>query len=249
MSIRAFTSRIPGFTAAVRPAVAVPTAGAAAILSTRSMASKPDSGSSQNKRYDVPYDPNEAARWESAPIGTTDVHSGAYSAHSAQSAASETAAQAADAASRASGKVKKAASQTARDVKDTASQAAQKAQASGKTDVGSGSGQGVPGQTGNPIYDAADRVGKSHGKSTQNPSAISSGGSVGSKFNPDGPIGNIAQKVGGPFAKDGIIGRQFDAAGGGIAGTIEKLVDGPSQKKPGDAGYKGPASKPGSSKK
>jgi pyruvate/2-oxoglutarate dehydrogenase complex dihydrolipoamide acyltransferase (E2) component len=222
------------------------------------MSSKPGSGSSQNKPYDVPYDPDEAARWEAAPIGTTDTYSGAASAHSAKSAAAQSAAHASDAASRAAGSAQNAASRTASDARSAASQTAQKAnaaadeladrfQASGKTDVGSGSGHGVPGQTGNPVYDAADRIGQSHGKSTQNPSAISSGGAVGSKFNPDGPIGSIAEKVGGPFAKDGVIGRQFDAAGGGIAGTIEKLVDGPSQKKPGDAGYKGPAS--GSSKK
>ena len=59
----------------------------------------------------------------------------------------------------------------------------------------------------------------------------------------DGNIGQIGEKIGGPFAKDGVIGRQFDAAGGGIAGTVEKMVDGPSQKKPGDAGYKGPEKK------
>ena len=61
----------------------------------------------------------------------------------------------------------------------------------------------------------------------------------------DGNIGQIGQKIGGPFAKDGIIGRQFDASGGGIAGTVEKMVDGPSQKKPGEEGYKGPLRKEG----
>lgn len=50
----------------------------------------------------------------------------------------------------------------------------------------------------------------------------------------DGNIGQIGEKIGGPFSKDGIIGSQFDAAKGGIAGTVEKAVDGPSQKKSGD---------------
>ena len=45
----------------------------------------------------------------------------------------------------------------------------------------------------------------------------------------DGPIGNIAQRVGGPFDKDGAIGSQFDASKGGIAGTVEKMVGGPAQ--------------------
>lgn len=35
------------------------------------------------------------------------------------------------------------------------------------------------------------------------------------------------EKIGGPFSKDGIIGSQFDASKGGIAGTVEKAVDGP----------------------
>lgn len=51
----------------------------------------------------------------------------------------------------------------------------------------------------------------------------------------DGNIGQIGEKIGGPFSKDGMIGSQFDAAKGGIAGTVEKAVDGPSQKKSGDS--------------
>lgn len=84
------------------------------------------------------------------------------------------------------------------------------------------------------MYDAADKVGQMHNKSSENPSVISSGGAIGKQFNPDGNIGQIGEAIGGPFAKDGVIGRQFDAAGGGIAGTVEKAVDGPSQKKAGD---------------
>jgi len=45
----------------------------------------------------------------------------------------------------------------------------------------------------------------------------------------DGNIGQIGEKVGGPFSKDGAIGSQFDASKGGIAGTVEKAVDGPKQ--------------------
>lgn len=37
----------------------------------------------------------------------------------------------------------------------------------------------------------------------------------------------IGEAVGGPFSKDGAIGSQFDANKGGIAGTVEKAVDGP----------------------
>lgn len=44
----------------------------------------------------------------------------------------------------------------------------------------------------------------------------------------DGSIGQIGEKIGGPFSKDGVIGSQFDASKGGIAGTVERAVDGPS---------------------
>jgi hypothetical protein len=33
--------------------------------------------------------------------------------------------------------------------------------------------------------------------------------------------------VGGPFSKDGMIGKQFDASKDGIAGHVERAVDGP----------------------
>ena len=48
-------------------------------------------------------------------------------------------------------------------------------------------------------------------------------------FSADGALGSIPQAVGGPFEKDGVIGSQFDAAKHGVAGTVEKMVDGPSQ--------------------
>jgi hypothetical protein len=48
------------------------------------------------------------------------------------------------------------------------------------------------------------------------------------KVNPDGNIGQIGEKIGGPFSKDGVIGSQFDASKDGIAGHVERAVDGPS---------------------
>ncbi|KAF2254030.1 hypothetical protein BU26DRAFT_516280 [Trematosphaeria pertusa] len=60
-----------------------------------------------------------------------------------------------------------------------------------------------------------------------NPSVISSAGAIGKQFNPEGSIGQIGQKVGGPFSKDGLVGSQFDASKDGIAGHVERAVDGP----------------------
>jgi hypothetical protein len=62
----------------------------------------------------------------------------------------------------------------------------------------------------------------------QNPSVISSAGAIGKQFNPDGAIGQIGEAVGGPFSKEGVIGSQFDASKNGIAGHVERAVDGPS---------------------
>ncbi|KAF6819228.1 hypothetical protein CMUS01_11761 [Colletotrichum musicola] len=79
----------------------------------------------------------------------------------------------------------------------------------------------------NPVHNAAEAVGQKKGTSPSNPSIISSEGAIGRQFNPDGNIGQIGEKVGGPFSKDGVIGSQFDASKGGIAGTVERAVDGP----------------------
>ena len=38
-------------------------------------------------------------------------------------------------------------------------------------------------------------------RSLQNPSVISSAGAIGKQFNPDGNIGQIGEKIGGPFSK------------------------------------------------
>jgi hypothetical protein len=45
----------------------------------------------------------------------------------------------------------------------------------------------------------------------------------------DGNIGQVGEKIGGPFSKDGAIGSQFDASKEGIAGKVEQAVDGPSK--------------------
>ncbi|KAF2652337.1 hypothetical protein K491DRAFT_770029 [Lophiostoma macrostomum CBS 122681] len=81
----------------------------------------------------------------------------------------------------------------------------------------------------NPISNAADTAGANKGTQPTNPSIISSGGAIGKHFNPDGAIGQIGEKIGGPLSKDGIIGGQFDASKSGIAGHVERAVDGPSQ--------------------
>ncbi|KAI0514591.1 hypothetical protein F5B22DRAFT_234568 [Xylaria bambusicola] len=61
----------------------------------------------------------------------------------------------------------------------------------------------------------------------QNPSIISSEGAIGKPFNPEGAIGKIGEKIGGPLSKDGMVGSQFDASKDGIAGHVERAVDGP----------------------
>ncbi|KAI5850733.1 hypothetical protein BZA05DRAFT_374437 [Tricharina praecox] len=81
----------------------------------------------------------------------------------------------------------------------------------------------------NPIHRAAENIGEKKDTNPKNPSILSSGGAIGRQFNPDGTLGSIPQAMGGPLDKDGIIGSQFNAAKGGIAGTVEKAVDGPSQ--------------------
>lgn len=36
---------------------------------------------------------------------------------------------------------------------------------------------------------------------TKNPSVVSSAGAIGKQFNPDGNIGQVGEKIGGPFSK------------------------------------------------
>ncbi|KAI0540614.1 hypothetical protein GGR58DRAFT_521686 [Xylaria digitata] len=61
----------------------------------------------------------------------------------------------------------------------------------------------------------------------ENPSIISSEGAIGKQFNPEGAIGKIGEKIGGQLSKEGMIGSQFDASKQGIAGHVERAVDGP----------------------
>ncbi|EOA89445.1 hypothetical protein ACJQWK_09267 [Exserohilum turcicum] len=61
----------------------------------------------------------------------------------------------------------------------------------------------------------------------ENPSVLSSAGVIGKNFNPDGAIGQAGSSIGGPFAADGVVGSQFDARQNGIAGLVERAVDGP----------------------
>merc|ERR1712130_769922 len=61
----------------------------------------------------------------------------------------------------------------------------------------------------------------------EKPSVISSEGAIGKQFNPKGAIGQIGEKIGGPLSSKGVIGSQFDASQNGIAGHVERAVDGP----------------------
>ncbi|GAB7345718.1 hypothetical protein MBLNU457_3993t1 [Dothideomycetes sp. NU457] len=81
----------------------------------------------------------------------------------------------------------------------------------------------------NRVEDLSQTAGEAKDTNPKNPSAVSSGGAVGKQFNPDGAVGQVGEKVGGPFSKDGAIGKQFDASKDGLAGQVEKAVDGPSR--------------------
>ncbi|BFZ62521.1 hypothetical protein YB2330_003620 [Saitoella coloradoensis] len=50
--------------------------------------------------------------------------------------------------------------------------------------------------------------------------AFKSTGPIGQKFEADGSVGSIGQKVGGPFSKDGVIGKQFTSKGK-LGGTVD----------------------------
>ncbi|KAJ9631867.1 hypothetical protein H2203_000267 [Taxawa tesnikishii (nom. ined.)] len=79
------------------------------------------------------------------------------------------------------------------------------------------------------IEENTQAAGEAKSTNPQNPSVVSSGGAIGKQFNPDGAIGQVGEMVGGPFSKDGAIGSQFDASKDGLAGQVEKAVDGPSR--------------------
>ncbi|KAG9834822.1 hypothetical protein KCU98_g11815, partial [Aureobasidium melanogenum] len=79
------------------------------------------------------------------------------------------------------------------------------------------------------VEDVSQAAGEAKDTNPKNPSVVSSGGAIGKQFNPDGAIGQVGEAVGGPFSKDGAIGSQFDASKDGLAGQVEKAVDGPSR--------------------
>ncbi|KAI7784643.1 hypothetical protein LA080_009580 [Diaporthe eres] len=79
------------------------------------------------------------------------------------------------------------------------------------------------------VENAAQAAGEAKNSSPENPSVVSSAGAIGKQFNPDGNIGQVGEKIGGPFSKDGAVGSQFDASKDGIAGQVEKAVDGPAR--------------------
>ncbi|KAF2750074.1 hypothetical protein M011DRAFT_474555 [Sporormia fimetaria CBS 119925] len=94
------------------------------------------------------------------------------------------------------------------------------------TNPTSGSGSGST----NPLTDAAIKMGSMKNTNPipqDNPSMISSAGGIGKHFNPDGTIGQIGEKIGGPLSSEGMIGKQFDASKDGLAGHVERAVDGP----------------------
>ncbi|KAL7421751.1 hypothetical protein Q5752_003522 [Cryptotrichosporon argae] len=66
--------------------------------------------------------------------------------------------------------------------------------------------------------DSAGDALKSAGK------ALQGDGSIGSKFERDGEIGQIGDKIGGPFSGDGAIGHQF-TSDGAIGGTGQKVAE------------------------
>ncbi|KAI4849775.1 hypothetical protein E4T44_03132 [Aureobasidium sp. EXF-8845] len=87
----------------------------------------------------------------------------------------------------------------------------------------------VRGMANKRVEDITQAAGEAKDTNPKDPSVISSAGAVGKQFNPDGNIGQVGEAIGGPFSKDGAIGSQFDAAKDGIAGQVEKAVDGPSR--------------------
>jgi hypothetical protein len=52
-----------------------------------------------------------------------------------------------------------------------------------------------------PVEEATQAAGESKDTNPKNPSTISSGGAVGKQFNPDGNVGQVGEKIGGPFSK------------------------------------------------
>jgi len=79
------------------------------------------------------------------------------------------------------------------------------------------------GQVRDAAADAAGNIPRDHHGGMNPLKAFGSRGAVGSQFEPDGAVGQVPQKVGGPFDKDGVIGRQFTSEGV-VGGAVDKVV-------------------------
>ena len=62
--------------------------------------------------------------------------------------------------------------------------------------------------------------GKAH-EASMDDSVFDKDGAVGKEFQADGKIGQIGEKIGGPFSKDGAIGKQFTDQGS-VGGSVQK---------------------------
>ena len=53
---------------------------------------------------------------------------------------------------------------------------------------------------------------------------LSKDGSVGEKFRPDGEIGQVGEKIGGPFSSDGKVGKEFTSKGA-VGGKAQEMAE------------------------
>ncbi|KAK3307313.1 uncharacterized protein B0T15DRAFT_529875 [Chaetomium strumarium] len=61
------------------------------------------------------------------------------------------------------------------------------------------------------------------------PGIFDKDGAVGHQFQPEGAIGSVGEKVGGPLSSQGMIGKQFTDQGS-VGGTIQSALGGKSTK-------------------
>ncbi|KAI5790597.1 hypothetical protein DFH27DRAFT_527591 [Peziza echinospora] len=78
---------------------------------------------------------------------------------------------------------------------------------------------------------AANRVPRDHQGGTNPLKAFGSKGSIGSQFEAGGAVGQVPQKIGGPFDKEGVIGKQFTSEGV-IGGAVDETVGDKNPKDP-----------------
>ncbi|KAK4098318.1 hypothetical protein N658DRAFT_561165 [Parathielavia hyrcaniae] len=62
------------------------------------------------------------------------------------------------------------------------------------------------------------------------PAVFDEQGAIGKQFTPEGSLGGMAQKVGGPMDKEGMIGKQFTTEGS-IGGAVQNMMGGQGMKK------------------